>query len=206
MRLTLDHTTANGKLMLDPTVNSAVTRGIDNPSDAIIPAETSLYRAAHSFLTDPKTGAVTKTRPDQAFLSPWWSTYYDFNQVAWATDAPDLSEAARSAFAIHRGWGGDCALYASITTTTDLSVWYGLGKNVPEKDLGSPQMSIAFASQDILQIYIPGLWVEANMKLWTIQRRVMAFERTLTNGRGFQGNLPAALRPAQVGSTQMTLF
>lgn len=194
MRTTIDHAyTANGRLMLDPKVKEAVTSGISEPSDAIITAETSLYRAAHGFFTDPKSGAVSKARPGQAFESPWWSTYYDFNQVAWATDAPDLSQAARDAFAIHRGWGGDCSLYASIVTRCDLSVWYGIGRNVEWKDLGSPQVSIAFASQEILQIYIPGF--RDNALKWSTFHKVMPFERNLTNGRGFQGMMPHGIRP-----------
>lgn len=203
-KLTLNHDyTANGKLMSDDRVLKSVLQGIDNPSDAIIPAQTSLYRAAHRFLRDRTTGIPTKTTREQAFASPWWTTYWDFNQIAWATNAPDQAAAVQDASAIHRGWGGDCSLYASIVTAVDLSVWYGLGKSVVDTDLMSPQLSIAFASQDILQIFIPGFWDHAQK--WTTFKDVMAFPTGLSNGQGFQGNQPAPFQHG-AGSTQLSLF
>lgn len=201
MRLTIDHAfTANGKLMLSEQVRNEVRSGINDPSDAIIPAETSLYRMAHRFIE--KAAGRIELRDEQACASPWWSTYYDFNKVTWASSEQSQSEAGRAAFAIHRGWGGDCSRYASIVTTTDLSVWYGLGRAVEWTDLGSPQMSFQTASDDILQIYIPGM--KDNALKWSRWRRVIAFPDALSNGRGFQGDLPRGLRPP--GSTQLSLF
>lgn len=179
--------------MLDPRVIDEVDANIENPSEALIPAGTSLYRAAHRFLYDRKTRTWRKTSRNACYESPWWSTYYDFNQAVWASSIDSQRVAARSAYAIHTGWGGDCRLYASIETTTDLSVWYGIGKAVVAADLKSGQMSYAFPSEDVLQIYIPGF--RENALKWSVHRQVRPFGSGYSNGRGYQGALPAALQP-----------
>lgn len=204
--MSIDHSwTANGALMKDAETLRAVHSGILDPSDAIIPAETSLYRAGHRFRYNPITKQFSPNAPDAVYGSPWWSTYDDFNKVTWASQMENQAEAARDAFAIHAGWGGDCTLFASIITTTDLSVWYGLGRSVTERDLGSPQLSVAFASQDILQIYIPG-FRESALK-WSTWRRVYSVGEAYGNGRGFQGHLPQAIRAIGASpSNQMRLF
>jgi hypothetical protein len=204
----IDHTwTANGRYMTDDRVLTAVESGIANASDAILPAETCLYRAGHRFLIDPKTGTRSKNKPEKVYESPWWSTYYDFNKVTWASDNADQPGAARSAFAVHPGWGGDCSLFASIVLTCDLSVWYGIGKAVTAAELGSGQMSVWFPSEDILQIFIPGMHDAANAKLWTTRRNVFNAGRAFSNGRGYQGSLPLPLTTGSGNpSVQMTLF
>ncbi|MFC3174869.1 hypothetical protein ACFOD9_11475 [Novosphingobium bradum] len=213
----IDHThTANGKWMTDSQVLAEVESGIHNASDAILPAETCLYRAGHRFRLDKATGQTVPNTPEAVYESPWWSTYYDFNKVTWARGGDDQAGAARSAYAIHPGWGGDCTLFASIVLTCDLSVWYGIGKAVTEAELGSRQMSVWFPDEDILQIYIPGLHrtgnaaQAGNAKLWTTQRSVFNVGGAFSNGTGYQGALPLPLTTAGgAGSNppiQMTLF
>jgi hypothetical protein len=196
MRLTLNHNTTNGGLMLDPDVVKKVTGGIDNPSDAIIPAWTSLYRVAHKWRYDRTTKTYVENDEAAAFTSPWWSTYYDFNAALWAPDPMNLAHTARATYAIHPGWRSDCSNYASITTETDLSVWYGLGKIVTGEDLKTGQTTAAHPSKDVLQIFIPGF--ADNHRKWSSHSRVMAFETKFRNGRGHQGNLPLGLRPNSV--------
>lgn len=194
MKQTLDYTgVSNAKWMTDPQVQRDVLGGIDRPSDAILPAETSLYRAAHRFRRDAQTSRMVANKEATAFASPWWSTYWDFNALLWAADPVDHAGAARSGYAVHRAWGGDCSLYASITLSTDLGVWYGIGRDVFARERGSTFVTMARPSQEVLQVYIPGFRDHA--RLWTTFRRVLAFEDRVSNGRGFQGHLPAALRP-----------
>lgn len=202
----IDHTwTANGKFMTDGKVLEEVESGIHNASDAILPAETCLYRAGHRFRLNKATGTKVPNAPDAVFDSPWWSTYYDFNKVTWASGDADQAKAARNAFAIHPGWGGDCTLFASIVLTTDLSVWYGIGKAVTAAELVTDQLSVYFPSEDILQIYIPGL--KHHAKAWTTQRSVFNVGGSFSNGRGFQGHLPLAVSTDSSNPpVQMTLF
>ena len=125
--------------------------------------------------------------------------------IDWASGDADQSRAARNAFAIHPGWGGDCTLFASIVLTTDVSVWYGIGKAVTAAELVTDQLSVYFPSEDILQIYIPGL--KHNAKAWTTQRSVYNVGGTFSNGRGFQGHLPHSVSTGSSNpGVQMTLF
>lgn len=196
MRLTLNHNTSNGNLMLDPEVIRQVSSGTDDPSDAVIPAETSLYRVAHKLRYDRASRSFVANPPEAAFRSPWWATYYHFNEAIWASDFDDMTSTARATFAIHPAWRSDCSNYASIMTQTDLSVWYGLGKIVTDIDPATNRTLAVHPSSEVLQIYIPGF--AANFAKWSNQARVVAFEKSLSNGRGFQGNMPLGLRPGSV--------
>lgn len=197
--------TANGSYMTSDSVLIAVESGIADAVDAIIPAETSLYRAGHRLRLNRASGTYHLNAPDTVYQNPWWSTFYDFNAVTWAAPSENQAESAREAFAIHRGWGGDCTLFASIVTTTDLSVWFGLGRAVTACDLNSTQTSVAFASQEILQIYIPGF--AENALKWSTWRRVYSVGDTFANGRGFQGHLPQAIRAVGgAAKRQLSLF
>lgn len=196
MRLTLNHNTVNGAQMLDDRVRQAVTSGIDDPSDAVIPAWTSLYRVAHKRRYNETTGTYSVNPPEAAFASPWWSTHYDFNAALWATDYDDMANTGRATFAIHPMWHGDCSNFASITLETDVSCWYGLGKIVHGVDPVTNAPMAAHPSKNVLQIYIPAF--AANHARWASSERVMAFEKNLQNRRGFQGNLPLGLRPDSV--------
>ncbi|KPF77875.1 hypothetical protein IP88_05335 [alpha proteobacterium AAP81b] len=193
MRLTIDHSTANGALMLTPAVIAEVTAGIDNPSDARITAETSLYRVAHKQRYDRASASFVANDAEAGLRSPWWTTNYFFNAAVWANDDPDMPGAARQAFAIHPAWRSDCSNYASIYTRCDLSVWYGLGKTVTDVDPATGATLAMPGSAEVLQIYIPGF--RENFARWGQFARVIAFESSLGNGRGFQGNPPAGLRP-----------
>jgi hypothetical protein len=196
MRLTLNHNTSNGGMMLDQAVKDAVSSGIDDPSDAVIPAWTSLYRVAHKRRFDRNSGQFVENPREAAFASPWWSTHYDFNASLWATDYADLSNTARATFAIHPAWRSDCSNFASIILETDLSVWYGLGKVVDGIDPATGQPLAAHPSKDVLQIYIPGF--AANHAKWSSNSRVREFEKNIVNSKGYQGNLPLGLRPDSV--------
>ncbi len=180
--------TANKLFVTDD--DEKLVSGIDNPSISLITAGTSLYRAGHRFKFNRESKTFDVADPDSVFASPWWATCDDFNRVTWAAAcAPhEQAESARAAFAVHPGWGGDCSMFASIVTTVDLTVWYGLGKSVIAADLFSGQMSIAFASQEILQVYIPGF--SKNGMQWSDRRQVISMGDTWGNGIGHQGNLP----------------
>lgn len=171
--------------------------GIDNPSISLITAGTSLYRAGHRFYFDKAEKTFHPTRQDSVFASPWWATCDDFNRVTWAAacDPHEQAESARAAFAVHPGWGGDCSMFASIVTTVDLTVWFGLGKSVIAPELFSGQLSIAFASEEILQIYIPGFREHAPQ--WSDRRQVISMGDTWGNGIGHQGNLPHDINNAE---------
>lgn len=188
----IDHShTVNGRYMAKEKVLVSADDGIDNPSDAIIPAGTSLYRAGHSAIKgDP-------LRPLAAIESPWWSMYYDFNAAVWASgeDFGHLPDAARRAFAIHPAWGSDCTRFASIVTKYDLSVWYGIGKSVWGEDPATGRKTRWNASQDILQIYIPGFREHARQ--WSEQRHVYRVGESVSNGEGCQAVVPMAMRYAR---------
>ncbi len=195
MRLTLDHNTSNGALMMTADVVKDVMGGIDNPSDAVITAETSLYRVAHKQRYDRTIDAFVDNPPEAAYQSSWWATSYHFNAAIWANDEPDMSYSARAAFAIHPAWRSDCSNYANIVTTTDLSIWYGLGRIVNQADVSGAMLAV-HPSSEVLQIYIPGF--RTHYRLWSKHAQVIAFEKALSNGRGFQGALPLGLRPGSV--------
>lgn len=185
----IDHSyTVNGRLMTDAKVLIDVEGGIEKASDAIIPAMTSLYRAGHAF----RNGAPQK--PESAFNSPWWSMYYDFNAVTWqqAGSPQGLPDAARAAFAIHPEWGTDCSQFASIVTRVDLSVWYGIGKSVWGVDPATHRRTRWNASQEILQIYIPGF--KDNAAHWSEARTVYRVGNSFSNGAGCQAVVPGSLR------------
>lgn len=173
MRLTIDHRTANGGLMMTEPVRLAVISGIDNPSDSIIPYGSTLYRTSHARRFNRTTGDYEDNGPEAGFQSGWWSMSDDFLGATWFSGLADYSAAARSAFAIHPAWRSDCSNFTSIVPQCDLSVWYGIGKTIdlPDPDTGKNlQMP---ASQNLLQIYIPGF--AENYKTWARHGKTVSF-------------------------------
>lgn len=156
MRLTISHCTANGGLMMADQVRRDVLSGIDNPSDSIIPYGATLYRTSHARRYNKKTGAYDPNTSDAAFESGWWSMSDDFLGATWFSGKSSYSTAARQAFAIHPAWRSDCSNVTSIVPQCDLSVWYGIGKAIEDIDPATGMSVRMEASQNILQIYIPG--------------------------------------------------
>lgn len=164
MRLTIDHRTANGSLMMSEAVCNEVTSGIDNPSDAIIPYGATLYRTSHARRFNEGTGGYDDNGPDAGFQSCWWSMSDDFLGATWFSGLSNYSAAARGAFAIHPAWRSDCSNFTSIAPQCDLSVWYGIGKAIAKIDPATGKPLTMEASQNILQIYIPGF--KDNYQKW----------------------------------------
>jgi hypothetical protein len=156
MRLTIDHRTANGGLMMTEQVKRDVISGIDNPSDAVIPYGATLYRTSHARRYNKSTGAYDANGPDAGYESGWWSMSDDFLGATWFSGLSSYSNAARQAFAIHPAWRSDCSNVSSISPQCDLSAWYGIGKAIEDIDPATGKTVRMEASQNILQIYIPG--------------------------------------------------
>ena len=173
MRLTINHTTANGGLMMTKPVRDAVVSGIDNPSDAIIPYGATLYRTSHAKRFNRVTQVYEVNGPDAGFKSNWWSTSDDFLGATWFSGLSNYSAAARTAYAIHPAWNSDCANVTSVVPQCDLSVWYGIGKAIQLVDPGTGSSLLMEASQNVLQIYIPGF--EANHAKWARFGKTMPF-------------------------------
>lgn len=174
MRLTLNHSTANGGLMMTGDIVREVQSGIDNPSDAIVPFGTTLYRTSHARRFNRRTGDYDINGPDSGYESGWWSTSDDFLRSTWFSSSASMKLAARSAFAIHPAWRSDCANYTVIVPHIDLSVWYGIGKTIDDIDPATGKRLVLPASDEILQVFIPGL--KENHQKWVWHGGTQPFE------------------------------
>lgn len=164
MRLTLDHRTANGSLMMTDKVRQDVLGGIDNPSDAILPWGKTLYRTSHARRYNQSTGQFEDNDAGSGYQSGWWALSDDFLGSTWFSGSSSYSGAARATFAIHPAWRSDCSNFTSVNPQCDLSVWYGIGKTIEAIDPETGKRLAMRASQEILQIYIPGF--KENYQKW----------------------------------------
>ena len=173
MRLTIEHITANAKFMFSEETEKDVKGGIDNPSDAIIPYGATLYRASHVRRYNNNTRLYEINGPDAAYQSGWWSTSDDFLGTTWFGGSRDYSDAARMAYALHPAFRSDCTNFTTVLPQCDLSVWYGIGKTISAIDPKTDKLLTMPASQNVLQIYIPGF--RQHFQQWARRGGTMAF-------------------------------